>query len=179
MSKGPTIRFLVVLLLFVTAAQSQSPASTNDARAKEAEDIREVVFRHLLRGHEGTDEVYLYVEGKDPSKQLLDRFKGHRPPVKPASEGDLYVPIIRKDPKTGEISRAEAVKPDDDLQRSRKTGKLATSFSVGKILWHSEVSAEVKARHYRGPLWGGGYTATLRKRNGRWGVEKIEMVWIS
>lgn len=67
--------------------------SANPDRSAIEDDIREAVFRyqfnHNASGLKQNAKVYYLSfgeEGKEPSDAFLERFKGHTPPVKKASE---------------------------------------------------------------------------------------------
>lgn len=52
-------------------------------------------------------------------------------------------------------------------------------FYVGEIKWVSEIEVEVAGGYYEANLSASGNTYYLKKKDGKWVVERDEMHWIS
>ena len=82
----------IIQLLFVFALAFVSLAS-DGARLSQDNEIIEAVFRHQFNnnascGQKNSAAVYCLSVGEkyaDPSEQLMKRFAGHTPPVRPVS----------------------------------------------------------------------------------------------
>lgn len=62
-----------------------------EKRVREEENVREAVFRYLFKCHEvastpNANTYFISVDSADPVDRFINRFAGHSPPVKKASE---------------------------------------------------------------------------------------------
>ncbi|MCI0461193.1 MAG: TIGR02996 domain-containing protein [Gemmataceae bacterium] len=118
------------------------------------DDVREAVFRHQLRQGGPGGVCFLRVEGgNDPSADLLDRFRGHRPPVKPAS-------TARRNDSTGELT-------------DRDTGEWGTIFSINAVRWKAASKCEVAGGDLVDDEEVLSWTYQLELRDGQWRVTDV------
>jgi hypothetical protein len=88
-------RYLVAGMLVALLALACSPGKSTPTDLSEEDQIREVVFRYQFEFNasglgEGATAYYLRLgQGRDPSPELLARFEGHAPPVKPLSATEI------------------------------------------------------------------------------------------
>ena len=133
------------------------------SRARAEDDIREAVFKYHMhrfgRGWKDMKVHFLSVNGEDPSKALMGRFRGHKPPVKPVSQS-VYRDIARG-------------------VRDRKTGEKGVVFRADKITWRSKTKVEVEGSYFVDGRAASGSTNSVEMRNGRWVVAKAKRHWIA
>ncbi|MCC6417802.1 MAG: TIGR02996 domain-containing protein [Gemmataceae bacterium] len=129
-------------------------------RAFIEDNVREAVFRHEIGEGGPTGLCFLRVEGGDPSPELLSRFRGTCPVVKPASaaRGDLLADEGLYDPETGQ------------------RGIL---FYLLAIHWLGPGRCEVEAGTIADPLAGTGFKYQVELRDGQWRVTDASWSWIS
>jgi len=130
----------------------------------EEDQIREAVFRYQFEFNvsglgQAANAYFLSVEGnKDPSAQLLKRFDGHRPPVKPVSASML-------EPGTAQVL-------------DRESGLPGLIFGIAEIRWLSEDEVEADGGYEEASESGTGNTYRVVKEAGRWEVVGCQMLWI-
>lgn len=144
----------VTLFILVSCSTDNSSQATKD-------DIRESIFRYQFR----MEAIYcISVEqNKDPSKEFMERFKNHNPPVKPGSECS--------------IAYDQGDRPGRVIDR--KSGKNAISYSINSIKLKVWKRAEVVASWARGGLWGESHRYLLKYQNGNWVVIDDELLSVS
>ena len=139
------------------------------SRSAELDDIREATFRYQFvknaSGQQQSAQVYflsVIAPGKkvaeDPSDEFMKRFAGQKPRVAKHSESKSSM---------------------DEGVRDRKTGERGLSFHVGEVRWKSDTAVEVDGGYYEAGLSASGNTYFLRKKKGKWVVERDVMHWIS
>jgi hypothetical protein len=139
---------------------SCSPPLQVAAPLAEEDQIRETVFRYLFEFNVSgqgkmANAYYLRVEGHaDPTSQLLQRFTGHKPVVKPAS--------------------AATLEPGTALVVDRETGKPGLIFWIGEIRWQSDDSVEVDGGYEEASESASGNTYHLSRAGGKWEVVEVE-----
>ena len=83
-------RLTTLLLITVLVGACEGPAASPDhptIAESQALDIAEATFRYQFVHDGQTYPVYfLTLFDKDPSPEFLNRFKHHKPPVRPGSE---------------------------------------------------------------------------------------------
>ena len=164
------------------AAAAQIPGAVFLPREVE-HDIAEAVFRHQLREYRGAVAFLILTvsnqEATDPSDAFLERFDGHRPPVKKESESTVAVPSEERQPRTfwqRLLGKEPTPAPARSFYDSRPrivdgaTGAVGTKFRVGAITLVTDERADVEGGWYAGPgaAWDGTYH--LRREDGRWVV---------
>jgi hypothetical protein len=151
---------LVAVLVFCGCSSNREVAT----RLSEEDEIREAVFRYQFEFNasglgQAANAYFLNVEGnKDPSAQLLERFGGHRPPVKPVSASMLQ-------PGTAQVL-------------DRESGLPSLIFGITEIRWLSDDEVEVDGGYEEASESGTGNTYRVVKEAGRWEVVECQMLWI-
>lgn len=125
-------------------------------------DMAEAVFRyqfeHNASGQQTNAAAYFLEFGNfDPDDAFISRFNGHNPPVKKRSQ-----------------CSTKGMQVTD-----KKTGKPGLIFSIDKIVMTGPDTTEASGGYYEGGLSSSGNTYYLKRRNGKWFVEKDIMHWIS
>ncbi len=151
---------LMVLLLALVLAPAKPQEREHWVPSKTGtEDIQVVVFHHAFGSFDLNREVYfLDVEGKDPSPDLLVRFKSNRPPVKPRSAA----------------KRIRRLRVIEEI-RDKKSGVLGVIFFVGKIRPKSIDELEIEAGYDCGSLCMGVYTYTVNRTKAGWVVARATL----
>lgn len=138
-------------------------------RAAQMDDIREATFRYQFAknasGQQQSAQVYFLSivaagreKAEDPSEEFMKRFAGHKPRVAKDSESRYFM---------------------DDGVRDKKTGEKSLSFHVGGIRWKADTEVEVDGGYYEAGPSASGNTYFLKKKRGKWMVERDVMHWIS
>ncbi len=96
----------------------------------------------------------------DPSRDLLVRFAGHEPPVKPVSQCRV-APL-------GPVGVAD-----------RETGEPGVAFLLGPRSWVSETEVHVTGGYYSNGISSDWNTYRVRHEGGRWVVVHVQGEWIS
>ena len=125
-------------------------------RLSAEDDVREAVFRHQL-GQGGLGGVYfLQAEGgSDPSPELLERFRGFRPPVRPAS-------AARRNDATGDLV-------DDE------TGEWGALLWIDSLRWTGLSRCEVSGGNLVIDLSLGDSVFQVELCDGRWSVTDVSI----
>jgi hypothetical protein len=164
--------FIAVLLILTVSGCGDSSTAPKVTQSSDDNDIREAVYRHQFlhnaSGQQQQAAVYFLAvcslidstqgwRTADPSPELMLRFAGHTPPVKPWSAcrsvcGDVL----------------------DTLTLAR--GLLFRTEAIRRI---TADSVEVDGGYYEGNLSASGNRYTLRRSSGIWIVVKDRMLWIS
>lgn len=133
-------------------------------RGVQEDAIREAIFRYLIktkgpliRQLNLQGPIFLYIDGKDPSSEFMERFAGSKLRVKKGS-GSYF----KKYPFPGWL-------------RDKSTGQKALSLSVRDIAWITIMRVEVKGGTYCGGLCGDGGVFRVVRRNSHWTVEGYEV----
>jgi hypothetical protein len=150
----------LLLLCAIGAAQTtntvQSPAG-EDQQALSATDLYEVVLRYQIKSWQlAADSYCVEVNGKDASKELLNRFMSL--PVKPAS-------ACRK--KTTQRVMMRVV--------DRKSGKMSVIFDMFQIRWRTVSEAEIDGGYLCGSECMAGGTYHLKWDGNRWAVTEYDI----
>lgn len=154
------------------ASASGAPPSSSDAAAAALsvdDQVREALFRYLFEhnesGSKDSAKVYFLAivdEGgkqRDPSREFLARFAGHRPRVEPVS-------------RMASNGTFEGV-------RHRETGDRGLLFHVGAITRMGDDAVEVEGGYYEANLSASGGTYLVERKDGVWVVTKPKMIWIA
>lgn len=127
---------------------------TAKSRSATEDDIREVVFRRLLKKETPEERRFvgfLAVNGnRSPSAALMARFRSVRPPLKPFSK-------CTRSPQS-----------NGHWVREKGTGKEGIIFNVDSIKWRGTQAADVHAGSYVGGRWGSGATYEVALKRGQW-----------
>jgi hypothetical protein len=130
----------------------------------EEDSIREAVFRTQFEDNvsgqrENANAYFLSVEGgSDPSDELLRKFEGHTPAVKPVS--------------------ASTLEAGTALVLDRESGLPGLIFDVGEIRWIKGDEVEVEGGYEEASESASGGVFRLRKVKDRWEVVASQMLWI-
>jgi hypothetical protein len=127
------------------------PVPTGADRSAEEARIDEAIFRYFLQS-KVEDPVFLSVDDKDPTDDLMARLATSGKPVRKGSEAHFDGTSIRLE------------------------GVLLSATSV-KWLFGDRV--EIGATLTCGPLCGEGGVYVLVKKRGRWTVEECKEHWVS
>lgn len=98
-------------------------------------------------------------EGPSASAGLLQRFRSHKPPVKPASECRIANVMVGVTDASG-----------------KKKGLILVA---GTIEWLSPTRVEVEGGYYEGGVSASGSIYTLVRRHGKWLVIRNKYTWMS
>jgi hypothetical protein len=157
-------RYLLLALVLVFVIGGCSSDRAVAPQPSEEDQIREVVFRYQFEFNasgqgQSANTYFLRLEGdQDPSPQLLQRFLGHRPPVKPASASTL------------EAGTAQVVDSE-----SRLPGLV---FWIAEIRWLGGDEVEVDGGYDEASESAAGSVYHLERARGRWEVVRAQMLWI-
>lgn len=152
--KKPAAALSAILSLALVQACSKV-----DGQSKAAEEVNisEAVHRYQIDHCYSGAAPELWFLGrsdKDPSPEVMNRFKGDRPPVKGRSH------------MTNEF-------------RDRDTGKKGILILVEEITWVNDSEVEVTGGCIAGPRNGHGSRYHLKRENGSWQVKAVDPTWIS
>jgi len=159
MRRSPVVVLVVALVI---CGCSLGPRIAT--RLSEEDQIREAVFRYQFEFNAsglGTsaNAYFLCVEGGgDPSPELLQQFRRHRPTVKPASASALQ-------PGTAQVVDSDS-------------GLPSLLFLIRQIRQLGTDSAEVEGGYEEASESGSGNVFRLERRDGRWQVVEARMLWI-
>lgn len=130
--------------------------------SQDLEDIRETVFRYQF-GMPAAFYCVALQDNQDPSEELMQRFKNNNPPVKRRSE--CSISPTKDDPGGPVVHPA-----------SSKYGILFTIHSINLSVLNK---VEVDASRYLGGLHGETHRYRLIRKDGKWKVEKDEVLSVS
>jgi len=164
-ARGEEVTHVLILSLLLCGLTGCSGAD----RAAQLDDIREATFRYQFSrnasGQQQNAQVYflsIIIAGneksEDPSDEFMKRFAGHKPRVAKGSES--------------RTSMEEGV-------RDKVTGEKGLRFHVEEVRWKSDTEVEADGGYYEAGLSASGNTYFLRKKKGKWVVERDVMHWIS
>ena len=126
--------------------------------------LREAVFRHMFgknaSGQQENAGVFClaFEKDADPPAAFLARFRDLKIPVRPSSG-------CTRSASKGVVDRA--------------TGARGLAFRIDSVLLKGADHAEVEGGYYEAGLSASGNLYTLARKDGRWGVTKDQMRWIS
>lgn len=100
--------------------------------------------------------IYVAIQDKDPSDQLLSHLQLPGKMVKKLSES------------TGRPS-----------PRDKISGKQGILFVVGPVKWMQDQSVQVNGEYWCGGLCSAEYLYKLHLQNGLWTVDSAQLIWIS
>jgi len=151
------------------------------SRFANEDDIREVVIRKLMEdwyksgdkseaqaknhtdkeiaAHLNFKVFFVSVNGRDPDRQFLDRFRD--------------IPRTIKGVSQSKISKHRLAVVD------RKTGQFGIIFSADEIHWKDASSVEVQGGYHCDGRCAAGETYELRREHGKWILKSARMNWIS
>lgn len=158
------IRYLLTVIVVVLIICGCSPNREATTDLSEEDQIRETVFRYQFEFNasglgDAANAYFLSVEGnKDPNAELLKRFEGHRPPVKPVSASTL-------EPGTAQVL-------------DRESGLPGLTFRITEIRWLTDNEVEVDGGYEEASESGSGNTYSVVKRRGHWEVVGRQMLWV-
>jgi hypothetical protein len=170
---------IVTLTVGFSEALAQNPPN-GPARAAQEDAIREAVLRYQMEGwardgdkseaeaQDANDKAiakrlnarvyYLSVNRKDPSEELLKRFRDFPRTIKKVSESTHTKRLWVAD---------------------KKTKQPGIIFSADEIHWITDDQVEVDGGYYCGGLCAAGDVFTVNFDHGTWKVTKAVMKWIS
>ena len=157
-------RMIVVLLCGLLMMGAMGCKKAPITKEQREEDIREAVFRYMFENNDSEmqqdADVYFIAVGsrEDPTQELLARFKGHKPPIKPVSAATHFGYGGVKD---------------------RASGAKGLIFTVREIKWLSDNKVLVTGEYFEDSDSRGGSQYTVSFENDRWVVQETEMEWIS
>ena len=137
-------------------------------RQSQLDDIREATFRFLFGKNASSlqqnAKVYFLTIGnlsktqsQDPDEAFMKRFADHQP----------------------RVARRSDAKESPDGVTDKITGERGLIFNVGEIQWISDREVQVSGGYFEAGLSASGNTFYLRKKNGKWEVQREKMHWIS
>ena len=156
------------------AWQDQSGREAHPLAGDAESAVTEAVFRHLLRPRRDGLVYFLSVgapDDHDPDDTFVERFAGHRPPVKPASEATLAGatqsgPDLSPAPFPGQVI-------------DRRTGRPGLILRVSRLTWLSESGARVEASTFAHGLAARGHLYQVAREGDRWVVREAVLDWIA
>lgn len=128
-------------------------ADKDEADAKDEDD--KAIARRL-----NFKVFFVSIEGKDPSDDVLARFKDIPRVTKKASESEI-----------GEVQRMPVV--------DKSSGERGIRFWADKVRWRGKDSADVEGGYHCDGLCGAGIRFRVKRKNGKWVVTSSKMEWIS
>jgi hypothetical protein len=161
--------FVFISMFFVACKDNGTEL---ESISNKENDIREVVFRYQFGNNESgqqqsTKIYFISVMSKpdssaswiygDPDPELLRRFDGNVPLVKPYSLCTLSVFGVF----------------------DRESGQRGLLFRTSEIRWISDDEVEVDGGYFEGGLSASGNTYYLKRENGRWVVTRDVLHWIA
>jgi hypothetical protein len=158
------IRYLLMVIVAALIICGCSPNREATTHLSEEDQIRETVFRYQFEFNvsglgDAANAYFLSVEGdKDPSAELLERFEGHRPPVKPVSASTL-------EPGTAQVLDRESSLP-------------GLIFGITEIRRLTDNEVEVDGGYEEASESGSGNTYRVVKRERHWEVVECQMLWV-
>ena len=139
-------------------------------------DVSEAFFRYEFENKKDAkkDIFFIEIQGKDPPRELLRRFKDHAPPVKKASSNTYSdepptLHINLPDP-VDEKDRRELERIKRDNNRAIREYKYWIKFWITDYKWSGDNKVVVHGGLYMGPLGIEKGYYTLEKINGKWRV---------
>jgi hypothetical protein len=141
-----------------------APTEPPRVELSDEDQIREVVFRYQFEFNasgqgKGANAYYLGLgHADDPSAELLARFAGHTPPVRPLSASEL-------EPGTAQVVDKETEQP-------------GLAFLITDIRWLGDNRVEVDGGYEEASESAAGSTYHVAKENGNWRVVEAQMHWI-
>ncbi len=160
MNRFIAIMIIIWSLVLVGCASTQV---TQPSREEQENDIREAVFRYILQECRNQEVCYLsfsgdarFREDNDPSKEFMQRFRGHKPLMK-------------------KVSQCASLKGTG----IKSPGKKEVILFVGAIKWISDIEVEAKGGSYLGSLSAIGFIYRVVREGNRWVVKEAIFHWIS
>ena len=138
-----------------------------ETKLTQEESICEAVYRYQFEnnvsGQRKNAKIYFLSLGplekpRDPSNELISRFRDHKPPVKKVSQCTF--------------SPTEGV-------RDKNTGEQGLIFGITKVKWISATNVEVEGGYYEAGLSSSGNIYLVVLKNNKWVVVADRMLWIS
>ena len=154
------VSFVLCALLLVGMGCKKAPIT----KERREDDIRVAVLRYMFEHNDSEmqqdAEVYfIAVEARtDPTQDLLARFKGNQPRVKPVSAATHFGYGGVKD---------------------RSSGAAGIIFTVRKINWLSDVQVLVTGEYFESSESTEQSQYKVLFEDSRWVVTETEMEWIS
>lgn len=155
-------------------------AAADNGHLSQEDEVREVVFRHLLDNNEYS------TRGESFGCYCLAL--GYRERKKTVDPSDLFKDILIDpshafmkrfaDHKTVYKASVCREKVLDEV-RDRRTGKPGLLLFVTDIAWISETEVKVTAEYHMANLASAGFTYIVKLQNGAWNVTDRHMDWIS
>ena len=136
--------------------------------------MTEAVFRHLLRPSRDGLVCFLSVGGPedhDPDDAFMERFAGHRPPIKPVSEATLA--------GAAQSGLALPPAPFPGQVIDRRTGQPGLILRVSRLTWLSESEVRVEASTFAHGLAARGNLCRVAREGDRWAVREVVLDWIA
>lgn len=139
---------------------AQEFSGNHEDQLAQIDDIREAMFRHHIEKH--GERIYFLAffdietgMREDPSDTFMKRFAGQIPRVAKESESQAS---------------------DYKGLRDKKTGEQGVSLTISAIRWVSDTEVQVHSGYYSGGTGAERGTYFLKKKDGRWVVERAELI---
>jgi hypothetical protein len=144
---------------------SQQRANTKTLRSHQEEAAQEALYRYLFVSQDWKQLAKVFFvstspRGKDPSPSLLRRFKGHIPPVKPASRS--------RDRSKEEIMRANHPASWVIDKTTRKEGVF---FWASNLKWKGDSEIHLRGGYFYNGRTSISATFRLLRIKGKWVVK--------
>lgn len=155
------ILFVLCVLLMLGGMGCKKAPITKEQRE---DNIREAVLRYMFENNASAMQqdakvYFIAVDARtDPTQDLLGRFKGNQPPVKPVSAATHF--------GWGGV-------------KDRGSGAAGLIFTVQKIDWISDSQVLVAGEYFEDSESRGGTQYKVLFENDQWVVTETEMEWIS
>lgn len=108
-------------------------------------------------------------ERKDPSEELLKKFKNYNPPVKKVSDS-MIAQGLSKDWKRGQKT---------NFVKDKITGELGIIFFISEIKWISDKEVEVTGGYFEHALSGSTNLYKIIRKDGNWIVKEEKAINVS
>ncbi len=143
-------------------------AAADNGHLSQEDEVREVVFRHLLDNNEystrGESSVATVLRPATASTKTVD-------PLDLFKELQIIgiVLALMKNSDTKSVSIPSVCRPKVLYEvRDRRTGKPGLLLFVTDIAWISETEVKVTAEYHMANLASAGFTYILKLQNGAW-----------
>jgi hypothetical protein len=165
------------MILAALAGAVLSGCATSPANSPAQVDMQEAVLRHLFQEAPDVAEVYfIEVGGNDPSPDLLRRFQGHIPPVRPGSRANVSGRGV-KARKTGR--RGVLFWVGGRFEKRPVPVGNRVAYRDGRLVVETGEASWIGGGLFVNGLWAREWRLSLVRRNGKWVVALADLLIVS
>jgi hypothetical protein len=169
-----------IACVFLSVSLTPWILATDNGRASQEDDIREVIFRNLLtktpytmRGKVFEGYLALGFRKRTGSLDESDMLNGL--PIDPS---DVFMRRFRDLATVHKASSCRVAVKGGGV-RDKQTDEPGLLLVVTDILWVSDTEAKVEAEYFRAPLAAEGFTYVVKRESDGWKITDSARVWIS